>query len=175
VACGGTRSSSSQHPHDPIFCASIARAREAGADFLADEIVAIADTPMVGVKKITKPDGGIEVTEGDMIDHRRLQVHARQWHLAKIAPKKYGDRTAHEVSGPDGAAIQVQPVPPALTPPEVTAALGKLIAKAEADAGLKPGRGAMHRRVAAILGSGEYPSPDFYAAMIAGRKAGDHG
>jgi hypothetical protein len=29
---------------------------------------------------------------GDMLGHRRLQVEARKWYAAKLAPKKYGDR-----------------------------------------------------------------------------------
>jgi hypothetical protein len=68
-----------------------ARARELQAEFLADEIIEIADTPRLGTKTIEKPTG-IEVTEGDMIEHRRLQVDARKWKAAKLAPKKYGDK-----------------------------------------------------------------------------------
>ena len=42
-------------------------------DYLFDEIIEIADTPQIGVKKVIKPDGSVETTEGDMIEHRRLQ------------------------------------------------------------------------------------------------------
>lgn len=67
-----------------------ARARELQAEFLADEIIEIADTPIIGKKTVDKPTG-IEITEGDMIEHRRLQVDARKWKASKLAPKKYGN------------------------------------------------------------------------------------
>lgn len=78
------------------FSDMYARAREEQADTLADEIVAIADTPLLGVKTKTGKDG-VEITEGDMIEHRRLQVDARKWVAAKLKPRKYGDRATHEV------------------------------------------------------------------------------
>ena len=55
----------------------------------------IADTPIEGekTKTIDGPDGKkTEVTTGDMIDHRKLQVDARKWALARMNPKKYGDK-----------------------------------------------------------------------------------
>ena len=89
------------------FRAKYARAREAQADLLAEEIVQIADTPQIGTKSISKASG-IEISEGDMIEHRRLQVLARQWYAAKLAPKKYGDKITQELTGANGGAIQVQ-------------------------------------------------------------------
>lgn len=80
------------------FAAQYARAREIGYDRLADELLEIADTPQTGVKTTTKATG-TETTEGDMIEHRRLQVDARKWMLAKMLPKKYGDKLTTEVTG----------------------------------------------------------------------------
>jgi hypothetical protein len=74
------------------------RAREQLMEFHAEEILQIADTPRIGVKTKTTEDG-IEVTEGDMIEHRRLQVEARKWLLSKLVPKKYGDLQKVEHSG----------------------------------------------------------------------------
>ncbi len=48
-------------------------------DYLFDEIIEIADTPQLGTKKVIKPDGSVETTEGDMIEHRRLRIDARKW------------------------------------------------------------------------------------------------
>lgn len=73
------------------FRAQYARARDVGLDFLAEEILRIADTPQIGTKSVSKATG-LEITEGDMIDHRRLQVEARKWYLSKLAPKRYGDK-----------------------------------------------------------------------------------
>lgn len=81
------------------FRQQYARAREAQADTLADEILAIADTPKLGTMTTTKAVtvAGVTVEEkttkkGDMLGHRRLQVDSRKWLAAKMAPKKYGDR-----------------------------------------------------------------------------------
>jgi hypothetical protein len=70
-----------------------ARACEIRAERMFDEIIRIADTPVMGEKTRLDPDGAIvEVTRGDMTDHRRLQIDARKWALAKMQPKKYGDK-----------------------------------------------------------------------------------
>lgn len=82
-----------------------ARAREVQADSLFDEILVIADTPMAGEKTKTFPDGTVEKTSGDMIEHRRLQVDARKWMASKLLPKKYGEKVTQEVTGADGAPL----------------------------------------------------------------------
>jgi len=83
------------------FARQYARAREAQADHYADEIIEISNTPVIGKK--TKKTGKVtEVTTGDMIEHRRLQVDARKWYAEKVAPKKYGTRAALEHTGRDG-------------------------------------------------------------------------
>lgn len=84
-----------------------ARAREDQADTLADEIVQIADTPLLGVKTRTTDDG-VETTEGDMIEHRRLQVEARKWIAAKLKPRKYSERLQNTHEGADGGPLQME-------------------------------------------------------------------
>lgn len=85
-----------------------ARAREDQADTLADEIVAIADEPMVGKKTTTKANGDTEITEGDMIEHRKLRVDARKWTAAKLRPRKYGDKL--ELAGDQDRPLTVEVV-----------------------------------------------------------------
>lgn len=68
-----------------------ARAKERQAAFLVFEAMQIADTPRSG-KKTKTDEKGIEVTEGDMIEHRRLQVDTRKWLAGKLDPKKWGDK-----------------------------------------------------------------------------------
>lgn len=87
------------------FSAKYARAREIGYERLADEILNIADTPQIGSKTVSKATG-LEITEGDMIEHRRLQVDARKWMLSKMLPKKYGDKLEQTVQGPNGGPVQ---------------------------------------------------------------------
>ena len=67
-------------------------------DYLFDEIIEIADTPQIGVKKVIKPDGSVETTEADMIEHRRLRIDARKWALARMSPRKYGDRQINDIN-----------------------------------------------------------------------------
>lgn len=74
------------------FQQQYAHARERQADLLVYEAVHIADTPRMGVKRKEDAEGGVEITTGDMIEHRRLQVDVRKWMAGKLAPKKYGDK-----------------------------------------------------------------------------------
>ena len=73
------------------FAKKYVHARTAQADVLFDEMLHIADTPVVGLKTITKASG-VETVEGGTIEHRRLQIDARKWIIARMAPNKYGDK-----------------------------------------------------------------------------------
>jgi len=53
------------------------------ADFLAQEILDIADEPM--------PEN-LDRTTGDWINRKRMQIDARKWTACKLKPKAYGDR-----------------------------------------------------------------------------------
>jgi hypothetical protein len=72
------------------FADQYARAREAQADHLFEEILTIADD---GSNDTYKTDDG-EATNHDVIARSRLRVDARKWMAAKMAPKKYGDKLA---------------------------------------------------------------------------------
>lgn len=89
----------------PDLSEAIARAREAGFDRIALDALAIADTPLEGQTITDKPDGR-EIRRGDMLGHRRLQVETRLKLLAKWDPKRYGEMTRQEISGPEGGPIQ---------------------------------------------------------------------
>lgn len=72
-----------------------ARAKEAQADMFFEQIVEIANTPVLGVTKksgVNQFGDFEEVTEADAIAHRRLQVDARKWVISKLNPKKFGDK-----------------------------------------------------------------------------------
>lgn len=83
---------------DEAVSVAIARAREAGEDWLAAECLQIADSPLLGVVEKLEPDkvtGKLVVTERrneDMLGHRKLQIDTRLKLLSKWNPKKYGDR-----------------------------------------------------------------------------------
>lgn len=72
------------------FREQYARAREAQADHMAEEILQIADD---GSNDTYQTDDGEQVNH-DVIARSRLRVDARKWLAAKMAPKKYGERLA---------------------------------------------------------------------------------
>lgn len=74
---------------DEAFGAQYTRAREAGMESLADEILDIADSQEGDV---LKTEDGREITNHDAIQRAKLRVDTRKWIMSKIAPKKYGDR-----------------------------------------------------------------------------------
>lgn len=76
---------------DEGFAARFARARELGADAIAEQAMSIADTPVIG-EEVEESENGIKVRRADMLGHRKLQVETRLKLLAKWFPKKYGDR-----------------------------------------------------------------------------------
>lgn len=81
------------------FCQNYLLAKGRQADLIFDQSLEIADTPLIGIEKITKPDGAIETREGDMLGHRKLQVDTRLRMAGKLAPKKYGDKVDIAHSG----------------------------------------------------------------------------
>lgn len=102
---------------DEGIAAAIARAREIGEYAIAEECLAIADTPQEGweekyervmVPNPDDPDGDkveefvlIERKSGDMLQHRKLRIETRLKLLAKFNPKRWGDyqRVDHDVIG----------------------------------------------------------------------------
>lgn len=60
----------------------------------------------------------------------RLMVDTRKWLLAKMAPRKYGDKITNEHSGPDGGAIPIK----VTTDIDRAKALAALIARTRAGA-----------------------------------------
>jgi hypothetical protein len=88
-----------------------ARAREAQADYWAEEIVEIADDGTNDYVDRQNKDGSTyETVNSEHINRSRLRVDTRKWLMARMAPKKYGDRITQEVSGPNGGPIQTEEV-----------------------------------------------------------------
>ena len=87
------------------FREQYAKARELQADALFDETLQIADTPVIGRKVKIDKEGDEEVTEEDMIAHRRLQIDVRKWIAGKLRPKVYGEKTV--LAGDDSAPLNI--------------------------------------------------------------------
>jgi hypothetical protein len=72
-----------------------ARARDAQAEALADEILDIADDGSNDwMERYDDEGGNIGWREnGEAMQRSKLRVEARKWVAAKLLPKKYGDKT----------------------------------------------------------------------------------
>jgi hypothetical protein len=78
-----------EHP----FIQQYARAKEQQAEYLADEMMEIADDcPPLKFH----------------VDKAKLQVETRKWIASKLKAKKYGDKITQEHTGKDGAPIQIE-------------------------------------------------------------------
>lgn len=84
------------------FTDKYARAREAQADRFADEIVEIADDSTNDWVERKRGKDTVTDLDYDHVQRSKLRVDARKWLMARMAPKKYGDRVAAEITGKDG-------------------------------------------------------------------------
>jgi len=75
----------------PEFGTRIARAREGLADFMASKILEMADK-----------------STNDTANADRVKLAAWQWHAARLAPRRYGDKQITEVTGANGGPVKVE-------------------------------------------------------------------
>lgn len=68
----------------PGLAEQYARAMEVRAEMLFDELLSIADR-----------DGQAAPDDAAQVQRDRLRIDARKWALAKMLPKKYGDKLEH--------------------------------------------------------------------------------
>jgi hypothetical protein len=96
------------HAHQSFFN-QYAQAREAQADTIFDECLDIADDGSNDwMEKQTRSGGVIDVVNHEHISRSKLRVDTRLAMAKRLAPKKYGDRTAMELTGKDGKPIEVE-------------------------------------------------------------------
>lgn len=105
---------------DKDFAARIEHARQMGADAIADDIITMLDEPpeRTGTQFGDKVDGG-------HVQWQKNRVEQRLKLLAKWHPKKYGDKTAMELTGADGGPVQI-------TDTERAAKIAAILASAKA-------------------------------------------
>jgi hypothetical protein len=83
-----------------------AGAREAQADYYAEEIIEISDDGSNDWMTRKNADGtDVEVENKEVLSRSKLRVDTRKWLMARMAPKKYGDKITQEVTGADGAPL----------------------------------------------------------------------
>jgi hypothetical protein len=84
------------------FGARYASAHQVGLDAMADELLEIADD---GSKDYKLDSHGNLVADNDHISRSRLRIDTRKWYLAKLAPKRYGEKVDLNVGGQDGSPV----------------------------------------------------------------------
>lgn len=88
------------------FNSKYARAREMQSEFMADEIIEIADDDSGDyIQKVDKKGRVFEAIDHENIQRSRLKVDARKWIMSKMRPKKYGDSTSLKLSGEDDGPL----------------------------------------------------------------------
>ena len=89
------------------FLEQYALAREAQVEAIADEILEIADDSTNDFIERQRADGSTEtVLNAEHVQRSRLRVETRKWLLAKLQPKKYGDRLDLKHSGTLGLTYE---------------------------------------------------------------------
>lgn len=88
------------------FLAQYTRAKEEQADFMAEEMIDIADD---GTNDTLHTDKGA-LENKEWTNRSKLRVETRKWIASKLKPKKYGDKVTQELTGADGAPLVTQSV-----------------------------------------------------------------
>lgn len=86
---------------DEVFRAQYARAREAQADHFFDEMVEIADDSRNDFIEKETAKGAVVSLNAEAVSRARLRVETRKWLVARLAPKKYGERAEVELKPAD--------------------------------------------------------------------------
>ena len=96
----------------PEFLQQYARAKEECADAFAEDILDIADDGTNDWMERKNQDGEVIgwALNGEHVQRSRLRIDTRKWIASKLKPKKYGEKTTTELSGPNGGPIAVQKV-----------------------------------------------------------------
>lgn len=76
-----------------------ARAKEAQAEHMGEEMLDIADSATNDWMETNDPDNPGYRANGELVQRSRLRIDTRKWLMGKLKPKKYGDSTRLEHVG----------------------------------------------------------------------------
>lgn len=84
------------------FLKQYTRAKEESTDALADEIMDIADNSTNDWMEIEKSKGRfVPLVDREHVERSKLRIESRKWIMAKMKPKKYGDKLDLSNNGKD--------------------------------------------------------------------------
>lgn len=86
------------------------RARDMQADFLADQIIEIADDSSKDTIKFMKDGQQQEMENKEWVNRSKLRVEARKWIASKLKPKKYGDKLEVDQKTELSGAVEVKQI-----------------------------------------------------------------
>ncbi|HPD73474.1 MAG TPA: hypothetical protein PLL30_17005 [Candidatus Krumholzibacteria bacterium] len=89
---------------DPVAAERYTRAKAAQMAAVAEEMREIQDEPP---PRVASDNSGPKVDPG-WVAWQKNRIETRKWLLAKLAPKKYGDRVETTLVGADGGPIQTE-------------------------------------------------------------------
>lgn len=122
----------------PEFRNQYTIAREMQAEILADELLEIADDGRNDWMEKQDQNGAVTGwrENGEAMRRSQLRIETRKWVAAKLLPKRWGDKTSTEITGPDGSPLIPQTIDPRSLSKEAKAALYQAlqIATAQAEA-----------------------------------------
>lgn len=101
--CGLSRGSLVKWLESDVNAALYARAREAQADKMAEDILSIADELVIEAKY--QGEAVMLDVSSTSVARNRLRVDARKWLAAKMLPKKYGDRIQNDTTLEAGSGL----------------------------------------------------------------------
>ncbi len=85
----------------PEFQHQYAQAKEDSTDAMAEEIMDIADNGTNDWMEIEKGKGVQILLDREHVERSKLRIDSRKWLLAKMKPKKYGDKIDMTTNGKD--------------------------------------------------------------------------
>ena len=84
----------------PDFALQYARATEERADAIFEEMFEIADDATNDFVERARLDGSVDVVfDTERVLRSKLRIDTRKWALARMAPKKYGERVGIDLAG----------------------------------------------------------------------------
>ena len=83
----------------PEFLKRYEEAKVLQADFLAEEMLSIADDGTNDYMETLDDEGGVSYKiNGEHVQRSRLRLDTRKWIASKLKPKKYGDHTRQDIN-----------------------------------------------------------------------------
>jgi hypothetical protein len=92
----------------PEFSEQYDKAYAERADAMFEEIFEIADDGTNDWMERQNKDGStFEAFNAEHVQRSRLRVDTRKWALARMSPRKYGEKVTNELTGPNGTDLGI--------------------------------------------------------------------